>query len=70
MIAELFAPLMVSMTCQFFFPTQKPRIARSAAYPHMRISQLIRRIFLSSSFQEMRLNAVALSSKMRITYFI
>ena len=33
MIAEDFAPQMVSITCQFFFPIQKPLIARSADYP-------------------------------------
>ena len=31
MIAELEAPLMVSIISQFFLPIQKPRIARSLA---------------------------------------
>ena len=55
--ALAFAPLTVSMTCQFFFPRQKGRIALSAAYPYISISRVMYRIFLSSSFVKERLNS-------------
>jgi hypothetical protein len=37
-MAEEFAPRIVSMTCQFFLPIQKPRMERSLAYLYIRIS--------------------------------
>ena len=59
------------MVTQFFRPTVKFLSARSEAYSYIKITFLIHRIFLSSSFSETRVNqAVSLTKDEDNTFYL
>ena len=69
-IALAFAPLENSIITKFFRPMVKGRIACSAVYLNISITQFIRRIFLSSYLYWICLSKGIISKKMRIRIYL